>query len=196
MATYSIDRFTTDTSTGPTHTIYTGATERAMVREAGVFQASSTRSRFGLGRPAAAGVTPTSPVLFLAEDPASPASLVNSALAWATRPTNPTEVLRRWVTPVTVGVGVVFYFSRGILIPVSSQFVLANFQTNAKVLSYFVLDEPPDVGPATAPFRVRHSQKQSFGVAAVHGTRSAWHEHEGIRDPSREAQADSGNRVN
>jgi len=142
MAVYSIARRTTNVTSGAAaHTIYTGATERAALLEAGIFMAAATASTYGLGRPAAAGVTPTSPVVLLAEDPANTASLVNSALAWTTSPTNPTDSLRRWAAPATIGTGVIFTFPRGLVIAISSQFVLQNLAANGAVDSYWVVDE-------------------------------------------------------
>jgi len=142
MATYAIARRTTNTTSGAAaHTIYTTSTDRAAVLEAGIFMGAATASTYSLGRPAAAGVTPTSPVLLLAEDPASPAATVNSALAWGTSPTNPTNDLRRWASPATIGTGVIFTFPRGLLIAISSNFVLQNLATNGVVDSYFVVDE-------------------------------------------------------
>jgi hypothetical protein len=142
MAIYAIARRTTNAVSGAAaHTIYTAATDRAALLEAGIFMGAATASTYSLGRPAANGVTPTSPVLLLAEDPASPAATVNSALAWATSPTNPTTDMRRWASPATIGTGVIFTFPRGIIIAISQNFVLQNLATNGVVDSYFVVDE-------------------------------------------------------
>jgi len=142
VAIYSISRRTTNVTSGAAaHTIYTGATERAALLEAGIFMAAATASTYGLGRPAAAGATPTSPVVLEAEDPANTASLVNSALAWGTSPTSPTQTLRRWASPATIGTGVIFTFPRGIIIAISSNFVLQNLATNGVCDSYYTIDE-------------------------------------------------------
>ena len=142
MAIYAIGRRTTNVTSGQSaHTIYTASTDRAALLEAGIFMGAATASSYSLGRPAAAGVTPTSPVLLLAEDPANPAATVNSALAWGTSPTNPTADLRRWASPATIGTGVIFTFPRGLMIAISSNFVLQNLATNCVVDSYFVVDE-------------------------------------------------------
>ena len=142
MAIYAIARRTTNVTSGQSaHTIYTTSTDRGVLLEAGLFMGAATASTYSLGRPAAAGITPTSPVLLLAEDPASPAATINSALAWSTSPTNPTNDLRRWASPATLGTGVIFTFPRGLLIAVSTNFVLQNLATNGVVDSYFVVDE-------------------------------------------------------
>jgi hypothetical protein len=79
-----------------------------------------------LGRPAAIGVTPTSPVTFIADDPADPAGTVQSALAWGTGPTAPTQ----FFTGHRQGTAGVFQqiwsFPRGLVIAVSSSIVLWN----------------------------------------------------------------------
>lgn len=142
MAVYSIARRTTNVTSGQSaHTIYTASTDRAALLEAGIFMGAATASTYSLGRPAAAGITPTSPVLLLAEDAGGPAATVNSALAWSTSPTSPTNDLRRWASPATIGTGVIFTFPRGVIIAVSANFVLQNLATNGVVDSYFVVDE-------------------------------------------------------
>jgi len=142
MAYYTIARRTTNVTSGQSaHTIYTTTTDRAAILEAGIFMAAATASLFSLGRPAAAGITPTSPVLLLAEDPAVPAATTNSALAWGTSPTSPTTDLRKWSSSAQIGQGVIFTFPRGMIIAVSSSFVLQNLATNGVVDSHFVIDE-------------------------------------------------------
>lgn len=56
---------------------------------------SATTPTIGFGRPAAAGVTPTSPVTIVGEDP-NDAPATKTALAWGTSPTAPTTYMRRW----------------------------------------------------------------------------------------------------
>jgi hypothetical protein len=139
---YSIARRTTNTTSGNSaHALITTSTDRAALLEAGVFMAAATASTYSLGRPAANGVTATSPVALLPEDPANPAGTTTSALAWSTSPTNPTTDLRRWASPATIGTGVIWTFPRGLLIAVSSNLVLQNLATNGVVDSYFAVDE-------------------------------------------------------
>src|SRR5678815_936218 len=141
MAIYSIGRRTTNVTSGAaSHSILTAAGERAALLEAGVFLAAATASTYALGRPAANGITATSPVVFEAENPGDVA-VTSSVLAWSTSPTSPTNALRRMGFPATIGVGVIFTFPRGVIIPVSSNFVLQNLATNGVVDSYFVIDE-------------------------------------------------------
>jgi len=126
----------------PSWEIRTGATPgRARLLEIGIFLAAATASTIGLGRPQAIGLTPTSPVNFLPEDPNDVIAdgVIQSALAWATGPTIPTAFLRRISLPATVGTGVIWTFPTGIVIPVSSSIILWNLATNAVVDAYAVL---------------------------------------------------------
>lgn len=115
---------------------------RVKVMELGFFLAAGTASIYGLGRPAAIGVTPTTPVDFLVEDPADviAANVALSALAWATGPTAPAAFMRRIALPATIGTGVIWTFPKGIVLAVSSSLVLWNIGTNGVVDAYAVLD--------------------------------------------------------
>jgi len=123
--------------------IRTGATPgRARLLELGFFLAAATASIYGLGRPAAIGTTPTTPVDFLPEDPNDviASGVVQSALAWGGAPTVPAAYLRRIALPATIGAGVIWTFPEGIVIPVSYGLVLWNIGTNGLVDAYAVVD--------------------------------------------------------
>lgn len=143
MALYSLGVLTTGTASGAAAwEIRTASTDRAVVREIGVFLNAATASVFGIGRPAAIGVTPTSPVTFLAQDAASPTGTITSALAWGTGPTAPTAFLRRAGLPGAIGNGIVWTFGPNeLIIPVSSSLVLWNLQLNSAFNAYAVVDE-------------------------------------------------------
>lgn len=115
---------------------------RLKIMEIGLFLADATASIFGLGRSAAIGTTPTTPVDFLPEDPADvlAANVALSALAWATGPTVPTAFLRRISLPANIGTGVIWTWPKGLIIPVSESIVLWNLGTNSVVDAYAVLD--------------------------------------------------------
>jgi len=122
--------------------IRTGATPgRVKVHEIGFFLAAATASIVGLGRPAAVGITPTTPVDFLPEDPNDvlASGIVQSALAWGTGPTVPTAFIRRIALPATIGTGVIWTFPEGLIIPVSSSLVLWNLASNAVLDAYAVV---------------------------------------------------------
>ena len=116
---------------------------RLYVRELGVFMAAATASTFGIGRPAAIGVTPTSPVTLVAEDTAAPAGSGQSALAWGTAPTAPTAFIRRFTLPATVGAGVIYSWwnGPGLIIPTSSSLVLWNLAVNGVVDAYVIVGD-------------------------------------------------------
>lgn len=78
---------------------------------------AATASTFGFGRPAAIGITPTSPVTVLAEDGGNTAAgNTTTALAWGTGPTVPANFFRRISLPATIGAGIIWTFPRGIVV--------------------------------------------------------------------------------
>jgi len=143
MAIYSLSRNSTvATSAAANEEVRTTATDRCKIMEVQIFLAAATASRYGIGRPAAIGVTPTSPVTVLAEDSADPAGTVTTAVAWATPPTVPTAFFRRIALPATIGTGIIFTFPRGISMAVSGGFVFWNLATNsADVENTVIVDE-------------------------------------------------------
>jgi len=123
--------------------IRTGATPgRWRLIELQIFLATAVASVFGLGQPAAIGVTPTSPVDFLNEDPNDvlATGVVQSALAWATGPTVPANFDERISIAGTIGNGGIFTFPQGIVIPVSNSLVLWNITANGVVDATAVLE--------------------------------------------------------
>ena len=143
MAIYSIGVRSTDvTIAHPSHTLVTAATDRGAILEYGVFLAGAGATTLGLGRPAAAGSTPSASILLQAEDPGNPAATINSVLEWTTDPTAPTNFFRRIGLPATIGVGVIWTFPRGLIIPISSNFVLWNITAvTTGVDAYAMVDE-------------------------------------------------------
>jgi hypothetical protein len=140
MATYSVARRTTSgTSAAAAMEVRTTSTQPARLLEAHLFLAAATASEYGLGRPAAIGITPTSPVTVLAEDVGT--GTVTTALAWATPPTVPTQFFRRIALPATIGSGVIWTFPRGITIPVSGGLVWWNLNTNGVCDAVAVVEE-------------------------------------------------------
>lgn len=103
----------------------TAAGTRPKILEIGMVQATATAQSVGLGRPQAQGITPVN-VLFQADDPGDAASTVNASLSWGTSPTVPLIFHRRWNSAATIGVGIVWTFPRGLVVPVSSSLVVWN----------------------------------------------------------------------
>jgi len=122
--------------------IRTGSTPgRVKVFEIGITLAAATASTFGLGRPAAIGVTPTSPIDFQVEDPNDvlATGVIQSALAWGIGPTVPANYLRRFTLPATVGTGIIWTFPEGLVIPVSSSLIIWNISATGVADMYAVV---------------------------------------------------------
>ncbi|HMF88747.1 MAG TPA: hypothetical protein VK575_11770 [Gemmatimonadaceae bacterium] len=66
---------------------------------------AATASVFGIGRPAAAGITPTTPVPFHSQGKPGDVSVARYALAWGTSPTAPAVYHGRVSLPATIGAG-------------------------------------------------------------------------------------------
>lgn len=120
-------RITVLTTASASAEIRTG-TKQASVREIQLISGSSAgNGTFGLGRPAARGVTPTTSVTLLAADPGDAACLSSIATAWTTAPTVPTDFLRRCEMQASASAGIVWTFGpRELVIPASSSLVLWN----------------------------------------------------------------------
>jgi hypothetical protein len=141
MAIYSLGVRTTNVTVSNTNwTLIAAATDRGYIMELGVWMAAATASVLGFGRPAAVGITPTTPVTILAEDPAAPASTLTTALAWGTLPTAPTAFNRRINLPATIGAGVILTFPRGFIVPVSGNVTTYNI-TASGVMDLHVVCE-------------------------------------------------------
>lgn len=142
MAIYSLANRTTGASSGtPALELITSSTDRPRLIELGFFVATATASAYAMGRPAAIGVTPTSPITLLAENPSDPAGKCQTALAWATPPTAPTTYMRRHYLAASAGLGITWFFPYGIVIAVSSSIVLWNLQANSVADCHVVVDE-------------------------------------------------------
>lgn len=143
MARYSLRTRTTVTTSGAAaYELRTAATDRGYLMEMGIFIGAATASTFGLGRPAAIGVTPTSPVTVLAEDPADPTGTLTTAVAWGTGPTAPANFLRVVALGAVIGAGIIWGFGpKGIVIPVSGSLVLWNITANSAVTDIYVVIE-------------------------------------------------------
>jgi len=111
------------------------------VREVVIALAAATASTFGLGRPAAKGITPTSPVTSLSEQPGDAVSTATTAVAWGTGPTVPADFFRRVGFPAVIGSTITWYFNNGLFIPASGSLVIWNIGTNGVCDVTFVTEE-------------------------------------------------------
>lgn len=132
MGLYALAQRTTNGVAGAAAwEVRSSAGVKPKVMEIGVSQVTAVAGVFGIGRPAAIGITPTSPQTFVDEGDGGtvhgtfgPAGSTVAAVAWATPPTVPTNFNRRLSCAATVGVGAIFTFPRGLGLPVSSSFVV------------------------------------------------------------------------
>lgn len=115
------------------------------VLEIGFFAQAATASSVGIGRPAAIGITPTSPITVLSTAKASGVTGGSqTAIAWATAPTAPANFFRRVTTPANIGAGGVFQWRAGdLVIPAGGSLVLWNFggAAGSALSAYFAVDE-------------------------------------------------------
>ena len=148
MAQYELGINTTVTTTGAAAAELRAASGTPVrLRELGLTLAAATASTYGVGRPAAVGVTPTSPITVLASNPSDPTGTATTAVAWGTGPTAPSQQLRRITLPATIGAGVIFTWelNRFLIGPGNASAAVAsivvwNLATNANNLNiYFAL---------------------------------------------------------
>lgn len=143
MAVYSASQRTSATAAAnASWEVRSTSTNKPKVMEIGISQNAATAGVYGIGRPAAIGVTPTSPVTFLDEqDGNGPAGLTTCAVAWGTGPTVPANFFRRLSCPATIGAGAIFTFPRGLGIPISGSIVIWIIATAPVCDVYAVVDE-------------------------------------------------------
>lgn len=113
----------------------------ARLLEFSLIQLTGTASSYGLGRPAAQGVTPATTSTFQRDNSADPACVTTVSLTWGTSPTAPTNYHRRTNTAATIGVGIVWTFPRGLIIPVSASLVCFNITATVALDVNFAIDE-------------------------------------------------------
>lgn len=143
MALYALSQRTTNvTIANASWEVRSTSTNKPKIMELGFSQNTGTASAYGIGRPGAIGVTPTSPQTFVDEgDGNAPAAQTTAAVAWGTGPTVPTNFNRRISTAATIGVGAIFTFPRGLGIPISGSIIMWNITASVVLDIYAVVDE-------------------------------------------------------
>lgn len=126
MAIYALSQRTTATaSASASWEIRSTSGNKPNVLQLELSQAAATAGVYGLGRPAAIGITPTTPQTFVDEaDGNAATALSTAAVAWGTGPTVPANFNRRYSCAATVGVGFVAFFPNGFKLPVSGSIVV------------------------------------------------------------------------
>lgn len=115
------------------------ATGNIVVKEVGITLVAATASVFALGRPAAIGVTPTSPVFLLRPNNA-PALHSKLAVAWATPPTVPAAFFRQGGMPATVGAQMT-WSNLNITVPTGGSLILWTLSVVSLADVYFTVEE-------------------------------------------------------
>lgn len=143
MALYALSQRTSATAAASASwEIRSTSSNKPKIMELGISQNAATAGVYGIGRPGAIGVTPTSPQTFVDEgDGNAPAAQSTAAVAWGTGPTVPTNFNRRLSCSNVVGVGAIFTFPRGLGIPISSSIVVWILATAPVCDVYAVVDE-------------------------------------------------------
>jgi hypothetical protein len=142
MAVFSLANRTSAAGSGVASLeIRAGASNRPRLLELGIMLNAATQSPIGLGRPQAIGITPTSPVTVLAEDPAESAGLTQTALAWGTGPTVPLNFFRRVNIAAAIGAGLILTFPRGLVIAAGNSLVNWNIAAVSVYDCSIVVDE-------------------------------------------------------
>jgi len=143
MSLYGLSQRTTSTTAATASwEVRSGSGNKPRIMEVGISQNAATAGVYGLGRPAAIGVTPTSPQNFVAEaDASAPTSNTTAAVAWGTGPTVPANFNRRVSCAATIGVGVIWTFPRGMDIATSNSIVVWIIATAPVCDVWAVIDE-------------------------------------------------------
>lgn len=115
------------------------------VKTVEVILTAATATSFGLGKPAVAGVTPTTPVAaYRLGTTLDPAPATTSALAWGTSPTPPSVYLRRASFPNVIGSRVAWDFpGEGLYIAPGESLVLQNIGATGACDINITFDEQP-----------------------------------------------------
>jgi hypothetical protein len=111
------------------------------VKEIGIAIVNATASTFALGRPAAIGITPTSPVALLSPRSVYEAAKTKLAVAWGTGPTIPAAFFRQCSLPATAGAERIWELGYGISVPASGSLILWTLTTVSIADVYFVIEE-------------------------------------------------------
>lgn len=143
MALYSIANRTLSGAAGtPALEIIAAAGAGFKLREIGILQGNATSSVYGLGVPAAKGITPTSPITVLPEVGwAAAAGNTTTAVAWGTAPTAPVNFYRRVPLSATMGSGIICTFLQGLVVLKNTTLVLWNLGANSVVDVWLVCEE-------------------------------------------------------
>lgn len=143
MSQYGIAQRTSNTTNANANwEIRSTSGNKPKILTCGLTQNAATAGVYGVGRPGAIGITPTSPQTVVDEgDGNAPTGLTTVAVAWGTGPTVPTNFNRRYSCAATIGVGFAENFPWGFSLPVSGSIVFWNLATTPVCDVYVTVDE-------------------------------------------------------
>lgn len=126
MALFALSQRTTQTVAGnASWEVRSTAGNKPKLLQMELTQVTAVAGGYGIGRPAAIGITPTSPQTFVDEaDGNGAAANTTAAVAWGTAPTIPTNFNRRYTAAGAIGAGFIAVFPGGLGIPVSSSIII------------------------------------------------------------------------
>jgi hypothetical protein len=123
--------------------INSSASKNVFIKEILASLTAATATRLGVGRPAAAGITPTTPILFQGLDGVSVAD-AKTAIAWATPPTIPAKFYADIFQQNVAGLTIDFVFADdGIMLKPGQTLVVWNLAGNS--VCNFTIDASEDV---------------------------------------------------
>jgi|SRR5215472_1136765 len=143
MAIASMAVRTSNTTTNNANAeVVASANNAYKAMEMGFTQNTGTASVFGMGVPAAIGVTPGTLATFVFEDGGNTSTAATQiALTWGTSPTNPTVYSRRMSTPATIGAGITWTFPRGFAVLKAKTLTCSNIGATVVLDEWWVIDE-------------------------------------------------------
>lgn len=137
----SISRLTTTgTINAAALEIIAGLTRGLWVRSIEIGITAATASIYAVGRPAAKGVTPTSPLAFPILDSDRELTIATTALAWGTPPTVPASFYKASSFPAVIGSGANQQFGN-LWVPAGGTLVLWNLAGNSVAYVSIAIDE-------------------------------------------------------
>lgn len=126
MATYGLGlRTTATTAANASFEAIASSGNKPTIQAMELTNVTAVASEFGIGRPAATGVTPTSPQTVVDEGDGNGATgQTTAATAWGTGPTVPANFNRRYEVIAAIGAGFAVVFPNGFKLPVSKSAVV------------------------------------------------------------------------
>ena len=140
LASLALRTANTTIAQAPMQLLCTGAV-KARILEMSLIQQANIQAGYSIGRPAAVAVTPATTLTFQRDDSGDPACVTTISATYATSPTAPTVPHRRTNTAATIGVGMVWTFPRGIIIPISGAWTINNITASNVLDVNVIIDE-------------------------------------------------------